>query len=49
MITFTVPSATKHTIAVKVLGTRSAASTGTEFRFDGIKFGGSVFDDTSFE
>jgi hypothetical protein len=47
VIAFTVPSATKHTISVKVLGTRNAASTGTEFHFDGIKFGGSVFDDTS--
>jgi CSLREA domain-containing protein len=47
VISFTVPSANKHTISIKVLGTRNAASTGTEFRFDGAKFAGTVFDDTN--
>jgi CSLREA domain-containing protein len=47
VITFSVASANKHSISIKVLGTRNAASTGTEFRFDGAKFAGTVFDDTN--
>ena len=46
-LNFTVPAANQHTIKVTVLGTKNAASSGTQVRVDGFKIGAQVFDDTS--
>jgi CSLREA domain-containing protein len=46
-LTYTTASATQHILAVSVLGTKNAASTGTEVRVDGFTLGDSPYNDAS--
>jgi bacillopeptidase F len=45
--TFSATSATAHSVVVRVLGTKNAASSGTQVRVDGFKRGSTLVDDTS--
>ena len=46
-LTYSVPSSTSHSIRVTVLGTKNAASSGTQVRVDGFKTGTALVDDAS--
>ena len=46
-LTYSVASATQHTVKVTALGTKNVASTGTQVRVDGFKLGTTIVDDTS--
>jgi CSLREA domain-containing protein len=46
-LTYPVTSAAQHTVRVTALGTKNAASTGTQVRVDGFKLGTANYDDSS--